>query len=94
MLVICLIVAALAVARLSMLLTQDQLTIGYRRWVVNRFGENSQIAYLAHCDWCTSMWLAIVIMPLVAAWPNRWVLAAVSVPAASLISGFASKARG
>jgi hypothetical protein len=93
-LIICLVVAALAVARLSMLITQDQLTIGIRQRVVNRFGEVSKITYLFHCDWCMSMWLAIPIMPLVAAWPNRWVLAAMFVPAASLVAGLLSKLRG
>ena len=87
-------VAALAVARLSMLLTQDQLTLGFRMWVVRKFGEGSKMEYLVHCDWCTSMWLAVPIMPSAVLWPNKWVLAAFAIPAASLIAGLLSKARG
>lgn len=94
MLITCLLVAFMAVTRLSMLLTQDQLTIGYRQWVIRRFGEGSTMEYLAHCDWCTSMWLALVIMPPVLIWPNIWSLTAVSIPAASLVAGLLSKLRG
>ena len=93
-LIICLVVAMVAVARLSMLLTQDELTIGYRRWVIRRFGAQSKMSYLAHCDWCTSIWLAIPIMPVAVLWPNRWVLAVFSIPAASLVAGLLSKLRG
>jgi len=97
----CLIVAALAVARLSMLLTQDQLTLGYRIWVSNKFGEGSKMEYLVHCDWCTSIWLAIPIMPLAVyagdihlGWWPRGLLMGCSIPAASLVAGLLSKLRG
>jgi hypothetical protein len=93
-LIICLIVAWMAVARLSMLITQDQITIGYRQWIIRRFGEGSKMEYLVHCDWCTSIWLAFLVMPPVLIWPNRWALLAVSIPAASLVAGLLSKLRG
>jgi hypothetical protein len=93
-LIICLFVAWMAVARLSMLLTQDQLTIGYRRWVLRKYGEESRAFYLVTCDWCTSFWLAFLVMPPVLIWPNRWTLLAVSIPAASLVAGLLSKLRG
>lgn len=87
MLIITLIVAALAVARITVFLTKDRLTIKYRRWVVKKYGEQSLPAYLAHCEWCTSIWVAIPIMPIATLFPNRWLLAVLAIPAASYITG-------
>lgn len=87
MLVLTLIVAALAVARITRLLVRDQLTISYRRWVINRWGENGKMGYLVHCPWCTSIWVALPIMPIAVFWPNRWILAILAIPTASMISG-------
>lgn len=87
MLILALSVAVLAVARITRLLVTDELTIGYRRWVVKRWGEQSKMAYLAHCPWCTSIYVAAPIMPVATIWPNRWIIAALVVPAASLLSG-------
>jgi hypothetical protein len=33
-----------------------------------------------------SMWFAIFIMPVAVLWPNRWVLAAFSIPAGSMVA--------
>lgn len=87
MLVVTLIAAVAAVARLTRLLVSDQITVTYRQWVVRRFGPESAYSYLAHCPWCTSMWISAIVMPVAVAWPNRWVLAILAVPAASLITG-------
>ena len=87
MIVLSLVVGALAVARLSRLFTTDRLTIGYRRWVVNKWGEDSMPSYLAHCDWCTSMWFAIPVMPVAALFPYPWVIGILAIPAASLVAG-------
>lgn len=87
MIVLSLVVGALAVARLTTLLTKDRLTIRYRRWVVNKWGPDSMPSYLAHCEWCTSMWLAMPIMPVAALFPYTWVIGILAVPAASLVAG-------
>lgn len=68
-------------------MTEDYLSNGYRRWVINRFGDQSKPAYLAHCPWCTSVWVAALIMPAATLWPNRWVIMALSILAASMVSG-------
>jgi hypothetical protein len=68
----------LAVARVTRLITADQILLPLRRWVVNKFGEDSQITYLAHCQWCASIWVAfpaallwaVVMLPL-----HQWWLA-------------------
>lgn len=87
MIFLSLVVGALAVSRITRLLTEDRLAVGYRRWIVNRFGAESMISYLAHCRWCTSFWVAILVMPPAAIWPNRWVIAAFSAFAASYVAG-------
>lgn len=87
MIVLSLVVATLAVCRLTTLLTKDRLTIHYRRWVVNTWGPDSMPSYLVHCEWCTSMWVAIPIMPVAALFPYPWVIGILAVPAASLVAG-------
>lgn len=87
MLFACLAAAVLAVARITRLLVEDRLMAGYRRWMVRRFGEDSLSTYLAHCPWCTSIYVALVVMPPAVLWPGRWTLAVLSVPAASMLAG-------
>lgn len=96
-----LVTAFLAVARLTRLLTEDRLTVAYRRWVVNRWGEDSKMAYLVHCPWCTSMYIAAVVMPptwvvidiLTPEFPWWLTLfaAAQSIPAASHVAGMLNR---
>lgn len=93
MLILTLVVAMLAVARLSMLIVDDKLTLRLRQWVVRKWGEESTASYFIHCNWCMSMWFAFPIMPVAVLFPNRWVLAALSIPVASLVAGLLSKAR-
>lgn len=87
MIVLSLVVAVLAVARLTRLLTEDRLTIGYRRWVIAKWGPDGKASYLVHCVWCTSFWLALVIMPVAVLLPNRWTLAALAALGASYLVG-------
>lgn len=86
-LILSVLIATLAVARITRLLVEDKLAVGYRQWVVKRWGADSWQAYLAHCPWCTSTWVALVIMPLAVAWPSRWLMAVLAIPAASMITG-------
>jgi uncharacterized protein DUF1360 len=81
------VVAALAVARITRLLVDDQLTISYRQWVNRKWGDSSWQSYLAHCPWCTSIWIALLTMPPAVIWPNKWVIAGLAVPAASMVTG-------
>lgn len=81
------VVAALAVARLATLIVDDQITIGFRQRIVQRFGVNGFLTKLVHCaPWCMSMWFAIFLMPVAVIWPNRWVLAVLSIPAGSMVA--------
>jgi hypothetical protein len=91
--IIVLIVAMLAVARLSMLIVDDQLLLKFRQRVIKRWGPDSLPSYFVLCPWCVSVWFAAPIMPVAVLWPNRWVLAALAIPAASLVAGFLAKLR-
>jgi hypothetical protein len=86
-LMISLVVAVLAVARITRLLVDDRITIAWRRWVINKWGEESLPSYLVHCPWCMSIWVAIPTMPCAVLFPNVWVIAALAIPAASMVAG-------
>lgn len=62
-----------AVARATRLFTTDQIIEPIRLKIIERFGVDSQITYLAHCQWCLSVWLGLVgaiIVALVAPLPD------------------------
>lgn len=84
MLVLTLIVATLAVARLARLVADDTITVGFRRFVVKHNGPDGWLTKLVHCaPWCMSMWFSI-LMPVAFFWHNQWVLAALLIPAGSM----------
>lgn len=87
MLILSLVMGLLAVARITRLLVDDELTNKYRLWVIKRWGETSWQSYLAHCPWCCSVWVAIPVMPAAVLFPNVWVISAFSIPAASMVTG-------
>lgn len=89
--ILSLVVATLAVARLTRLLTTDRLTVRYRRWVVDRWGMDSKASYLVHCAWCTSFWIALPILPVAALWPNKWVIGVLAAFGASYIAGILAR---
>lgn len=88
MLITSLVVAALAVARLTRLLVSDKITVGIRQWVITKWGPDSWGAKLILCSWCTSIWVAVPVMPVAVLFPNRWVIAVLAIPAASYVAGF------
>lgn len=93
MLIICLLVGVLAVARITRLLYEDRLTASWRRWVLKRWGEESLPSYLVHCPWCMSIWVSIPVMPVAVLVPYYWpwlsfpVIALLAIPAASYLTG-------
>lgn len=60
-----LIIAALAVARLTRLVTEDKLLEPLRFWLGRRWPADSMRLYLVHCPWCFGMWVAAIAAPLV-----------------------------
>lgn len=53
------VVLVLATARLTRLVTKDDLTLPIRLWVDRRFGENSFASRLIWCHWCVAVWISI-----------------------------------
>lgn len=66
----------------------------FRRAIVNRWGEDSAIAYLVHCSWCTSIWISVLggvawafpLLPL-----QHWWLALPAALAMSYVAGLLSQ---
>jgi len=88
-LVLTMVVAALAAARLARLIAEDEITTWFRKAVVKRFGPTSLVTRLIHCaPWCMSMWFSI-LLPVSVFWHNQWVLAALSIPAGSMAAAIA-----
>lgn len=81
------VVAALAVARVTRLITEDRVLVGLRQWVVRRWGEDSTQSYFVHCPWCVSIYVGLAFMPAAVLWPTKWVVAACSFLAASMVTG-------
>lgn len=80
------IVGVLAVTRLAVLIANDEITVGFRRWVVQRNGVDGMLTKLVHCaPWCMSMWFSL-LMPITVLFPNRWVIAVLSIPAGSMVA--------
>lgn len=93
-LIISMIVGALAVARITRLFVDDQIMNWYRLWVDNRWGTTSWQSYLAHCPWCTSIWVSALVMPVSILLPSPypwsasvWLITALSIPATSMVAG-------
>ena len=81
----------LAVARVTRLITRDKLLEPFRVWVLAQRGADSQIAYLVHCSWCTSIWVAFATAPAaIAATGLSWWLLPIVALAASQLTGLAS----
>lgn len=82
-----LILGILAVARVTQFLVADRLALGYRQWAVRRSGTEGKLTYLVHCPWCTSIWVALVLMPPIILWPSTWLYVPYAVLAASYVTG-------
>jgi hypothetical protein len=95
-LIVSLVVGMLAVGRLTRLLVDDEITVGIRRWFVKKYGEDHKLTYFIHCPWCTSIWIAALIMPALAllvmgiSWLSV-VLAFLLIPATSMAAGLLNK---
>lgn len=78
-----------AVLRVTRIITADYITQPLRERLINRWGENSQRAYLVTCDYCASFWVAIPLAATAVLWgDNRVVIIAFLALTASWFSGF------
>lgn len=64
-----LLLAALAAARITRLITTDRLFEAPRLWAVNKLGPLNLSAYLITCQWCMGLWVSC--MTVSAAWHWR-----------------------
>jgi hypothetical protein len=65
------VAGALATARLTRLVTADQLTLPLRRRVLQAVPEGGHLEYLLSCAWCVSVWIGYcVALVVVAAVPE------------------------
>lgn len=81
----------LALARLTRLLTKDEITDFIRAWVYGRYGEDSMAARFSGCPWCVGMWLSFAtIWPLFlqAGW-NWWMYPLLALSGSYLVGLFA-----
>lgn len=93
--ILTLLVAALATARLTRLVTRDQITHGARRWALKHLDHDGMLAYLIVCDWCTSVYLgsaAAAIGAYHGAW--TWWQAPVVMLAFSYVAGWLASKEG
>ena len=92
---IALLVAALATARLTRLVTRDQITHPLRRALLARVDRDGYLAYLLTCDWCVSVWIgagAAVVGVRAGAWSWWWAPAVALV--VSYVAGWLASKEG
>lgn len=94
-----LLLAMLATARLTRLVTTDRITQGPRGWLLRRIiksrGEESLLAYLIVCDWCVSVYTGgAVAAAWVLAGETLWFQAPVAALALSYAAGFLASKEG
>lgn len=86
-----LILAALATARLTRMVTSDRITLALRRWLlrklVGRYGEDHLLPYLIVCDWCVSIYVGAGVT---AAWVTVGETLWFQAPAAALALSYAA----
>jgi hypothetical protein len=63
------LIAALAGARITRLITTDRIFEAPRLWLINKLDPLSLSAYVITCSWCTGLWVACVTLS--AAWHWR-----------------------
>lgn len=71
--VIIIVCAALLGARITRLITADQIFQPFRDFILRRWGVESQVTYFVHCPWCVGVWVAVILA--VVAWftvPGEW----------------------
>jgi Protein of unknown function (DUF1360) len=78
-----------ATMRLTRLVTADKITEPIRERLTERWGEDSQRAYLISCDYCSSMYVAPVVATVTVLWgDNRAVIVGLVALTASFIAGY------
>lgn len=90
---ITLLVAGLATARLTRLVTRDQITHGARRWALQRLDHDGLVAYLIVCDWCVSIYTGTAVAAWTV-WGPHWGLWPLTVLSFSYVAGWLASKEG
>jgi hypothetical protein len=90
---ITLLVAALATARLTRLVTRDRITHAVRRRILLRLYEDGLPAYMLVCDWCMSMYAGTAVAAWTV-WGPSWKLWPLAVLAFSHTAGWLASKEG
>lgn len=90
-----LILAALAVARLTRFVTTDRIFLAPRAWIIRRLDRESLLAYLIVCDWCVSVYVGMAMGGAWYLWGDtRAFLAVTGALAFSYVAGFLAERSG
>jgi hypothetical protein len=88
-------VTALAVARITRLITTDYLTAGPRSRLIRRLGVDHKVSYLITCPWCASVWVGAVVAPAAYWWGGHaWFWLPASALAYSHVAGLLAGMEG
>lgn len=60
------VVLVLATARLTRLVTKDDITARMRLAIDRKLGENSFASRLIWCHWCVAVWVSLFLSPMAA----------------------------
>src|SRR5678815_3816982 len=66
------VIAVLAAARITRIITTDTITAGIRMRLVNALGIESKAAELLQCNWCAGMWAAAGTVTAAWVWGDHW----------------------
>lgn len=89
------IIATLAAARVTRVITRDTITQGLRTRAVNRLGIDSRLAELIQCDWCTGMWVAAATVGAAWEWGGHpWLHVPLTALAAAHVIGWIASREG
>ena len=89
MTLITLVLAALATARVTRLITTDRITEAPRNAVLRRLDPEGLPAYLLVCDWCASVYVGAAAAGAWSVWGDTRTFAAVCAALAfSYVAGF------
>lgn len=73
------LLAVLAVARLTRLVTADVIAQPFRAWVIRtrldghpERDDDDKLITLVHCRWCTSIWVSAPVAVAVYLRPHSW----------------------
>lgn len=92
---VALALTALAVARVTRMVTTDRIFLAPRAWVLNRLDRESLLAYLIVCDWCVSVYAGAAGAAAWWVWGDtRAYLAVVAALAFSYVAGWLAERTG